>query len=90
MHGVTHGCDCCGDDVGSHKFCAYALETSAPGCIGSGVSSSSSYVGCFEDKNSARALPVEVEGRGWSADECESACVAGGYKYFAREWKGQW
>eukprot|EP00804_Cyclotella_cryptica_P026689 CCRYP_007925-RB/>CCRYP_007925-RB protein AED:0.36 eAED:0.36 QI:268/1/1/1/0.5/0.33/3/527/234 len=89
MHGVARGCDCCGDDVGSRKFCAYALDTSAPGCIGIGVSSSSSYVGCFEDKKLARALPVEVDGRGWSAEECEAACLADGYEYFAREWKGQ-
>jgi hypothetical protein len=28
-----------------------------------------------------RVLPVQIEGRGWSAPECDSACVAEGYEY---------
>ncbi|KAL3791707.1 hypothetical protein ACHAWO_006269 [Cyclotella atomus] len=88
-HGTASGCDCCGDNVGSNIFCAYALDTTAPGCGDSGVSASSTYVGCYANKNLARALPVEVPGKGWSAQECEAACEERGYEYFAREWKGQ-
>ena len=89
-HGVTSGCDCCGDNVGSNKFCAYALDTGAPGCVGSGVSANSAYVGCYANRNNARALPVQIPGKGWSASECEAACQDKGYEFFAREWKGQW
>jgi hypothetical protein len=89
-HGTASGCDCCGDNVGSNKFCAYALDTTAPGCGGTGVSDGSSYVGCYANRNNARALPVEIPGRGWSAQECESACNEKGYDFFGREWKGQW
>lgn len=89
-HGVASGCNCCGDNVGSSKFCAYAIDGTAPGCGGSGVSTSSTYVGCYRNKNKNRALPVQVDGTGWSAMECESACTARGFEFFAREWKGQW
>eukprot|EP00804_Cyclotella_cryptica_P027206 CCRYP_017183-RA/>CCRYP_017183-RA protein AED:0.06 eAED:0.21 QI:0/-1/0/1/-1/0/1/0/122 len=40
MDGVAWGCEYYSDNVVSYKFCAYALDTLAPGCIGSGVSSS--------------------------------------------------
>lgn len=89
-HGEATGCECCGDNVGSNKFCAYALDTTAPGCGGTGVSVSSSYVGCYANKNKSRALPVQIPGKGHSAQECEIACAEEGYEYFAREWKGQW
>lgn len=89
-HGTASGCNCCGDNVGSNKFCAYALDGTAPGCGGSGVSASSTYVGCYNNKNRQRALPVQVPGKGWSATECEMACEERGYDFFAREWKGQW
>ena len=48
----------------------------------------SSYLGCYKNKNQNRALPYEV-GRGYSANECETACTEEGYVHFAREWKGQ-
>jgi hypothetical protein len=73
----------------SNKFCAYALDTLVPGCDGSsGISESSSYMGCFANRNLARELLVQIEGRGWSAPECESACVAEGYDYLLGSGRG--
>lgn len=50
---------------------------------------SSSYLGCFNNRNNHRAFPYEVDGRDHSAGKCESTCSDMGFKYFAREWKGQ-
>jgi len=50
---------------------------------------SSSFLGCFKDRNNNRAMTHEVDGRYHSAEVCESTCADMGYMYFAREWKGQ-
>ncbi|KAL7552942.1 hypothetical protein ACHAWF_017901 [Thalassiosira exigua] len=49
----------------------------------------SSYLGCFQNRNNNRALPHEVDGRGHTAEECESACTDMGFMFFALEYKGQ-
>jgi hypothetical protein len=86
-HGMTSGCDCCGENVGGNKFCAYTLLSSAPGCVGSGTNSE--YVGCYADKNLQRALPIRIPGRQHTPIDCETECGARGYDYFAREFRGQ-
>ena len=46
-------------------------------------------MGCYVDRNRRRALPHEVHGRGYSAEDCHLECNKAGYKYFARQWRGQ-
>mmetsp|Transcript_11628 Transcript_11628/g.23760 ORF Transcript_11628/g.23760 Transcript_11628/m.23760 type:complete len:253 (-) Transcript_11628:270-1028(-) len=87
-HGVAMGCDCCGDNVGASRFCAWEAGASAPGCDGSG-SDHSAYLGCYANRKNDRALPVQVPGKGHTVMECEQACEAMGMSRFAREWKGQ-
>ena len=53
------------------------------------VSGGSSYVGCFEDRLNNRAISYQVDGKGHSAEECETACKSKDYTIFARQWKGQ-
>ena len=51
--------------------------------------SRSTYLGCFNDRNQNRAMSTEIEGRGYTARECESACAERGFLYFGRQWRGQ-
>ena len=46
-------------------------------------------MGCYVDRNRRRALPHEVHGRFYSAEDCHVECNKAGYKYFARQWRGQ-
>ena len=49
----------------------------------------STYMGCYNDRNQNRAMPVEIDGRGHTARECEEACAQRGFLYFGRQWRGQ-
>ena len=75
-------------------MCVYELQPAspppyqaAPGCTDR--FNAAPYLGCFEDKNNRRAFPYEVHGKGLSAEFCGMKCNQAGYKYFAREWRGQ-
>ena len=74
-------------------MCAYKVDTDddpfapAPGCAGQ--FNDAPYLGCYKDRNRRRALPYEVHGRPHSAEGCMNACNEAGYKYFARQWRGQ-
>lgn len=87
-HGSRTGCDCCGDDVGGNLMCVWMVGDSAPGCDGNGAPSST-YLGCYENKNRDRALPYKIDGQNHSAKDCQDACSKKDLKYFAREYKGQ-
>jgi len=50
---------------------------------------SSTYVGCYADRNLNRIMEKQIAGNGHSALMCESVCVDQGYMYFGREHKGQ-
>mmetsp|Transcript_3068 Transcript_3068/g.4610 ORF Transcript_3068/g.4610 Transcript_3068/m.4610 type:complete len:433 (-) Transcript_3068:54-1352(-) len=92
-HGTATNCDCCGTNVGANKMCVYKLQTAeapypaAPGCTDR--FNAAPYMGCYVDRNRRRALPHEVHGRGYSAEDCHVECNKAGYKYFARQWRGQ-
>ncbi len=49
----------------------------------------SDYIGCYEDRNNNRAMSHQIDGRGYTARECETKCAEEGYLYFARQWRGQ-
>ena len=75
-------------------MCVYELQPAspppyqaAPGCTDR--FNAAPYLGCFEDRNNRRALPYEVHGKGLSAEFCGMKCNQAGYRYFAREWRGQ-
>ena len=51
--------------------------------------SRSTYMGCYNDRNQNRAMPVEIDGRGHTARECEEACAERGFLYFGRQGRGQ-
>mmetsp|Transcript_7986 Transcript_7986/g.12092 ORF Transcript_7986/g.12092 Transcript_7986/m.12092 type:complete len:440 (+) Transcript_7986:246-1565(+) len=92
-HGTATNCNCCGTNVGANKMCVYKLQTAeapypaAPGCTDR--FNAAPYMGCYVDRNRRRALPHEVHGRGYSAEDCHVECNKAGYKYFARQWRGQ-
>eukprot|EP00986_Skeletonema_menzelii_P000688 scaffold195_cov161-Skeletonema_menzelii.AAC.3 len=92
-HGTASNCDCCGTNVGSNKMCVYELQTAeatyaaAPGCTDR--FNGAPYLGCYEDRNRKRALPHEVHGKFHSAEFCQMECKEAGYRYFARQWRGQ-
>jgi len=69
---------------------------SAPGCGGSSGTTHSVYIGCYDDKSNDRAMPFELYGGhsrikrlGHGAVDCERECSKLGYRYFAREFRGQ-
>lgn len=86
MHGPRGGCDCCGSNVGGNAMCVWMAGGTPEGC---GAAPSAPYLGCFRNKNRDRALDFNVGGRFHSAQTCMSECTSRGFKYFAREWKGQ-
>ena len=61
-----------------------ALSSSVEDCV-----TRSTYMGCYNDRNQNRAMPVEIDGRGHTARECEEACAERGFLYFGRQWRGQ-
>jgi hypothetical protein len=59
----------------------------APGCMDK--FHDAPYVGCYEDRQKDRALSHKVMGRYHSAETCHVECNKLGYRYFARQWRGQ-
>lgn len=81
--------------VGTPRFLASGSH-SAPGCGGSSGTIHSVYIGCYDDQSNDRAMPFELyEGHsrikrlGHGAVDCERECSKLGYRYFAREFRGQ-
>ncbi|KAL7546789.1 hypothetical protein ACHAWF_010121 [Thalassiosira exigua] len=71
-------------------------SASAPGCGPSPGTFHSPYLGCYVDKVGDRALPFELfagmsrnKRLGHGALDCERHCSQRGYRYFAREYRGQ-
>ena len=62
-------------------------EVVAPGCMDK--FHNAPYMGCYEDRQKDRALSHKVKGRYHSAETCHVECNKLGYRYFARQWRGQ-
>ena len=85
--------------IGKRKTPRYLQSTSAsasPGCGDTSGTYHSIYLGCYDDKLYSRAMPFELYGEmsrdkrlGHSALDCERECSSRGYRYFAREYRGQ-
>lgn len=59
----------------------------APGCMDK--FHDAPYLGCYEDRQKDRALSHKVMGRYHDAKTCHVECNKLGYRYFARQWRGQ-
>lgn len=59
----------------------------APGCMDK--FHDAPYIGCYEDRQKDRALSHKVMGRYHDAKTCHVECNKLGYRYFARQWRGQ-
>ena len=67
------------DGAGQHEV--------APGCMDK--FHDAPYMGCYEDRQKDRALSHKVMGRYHDAKTCHVECNKLGYRYFARQWRGQ-
>ena len=59
----------------------------APGCMDK--FHDAPYMGCYKDRQKDRALSHKVKGRYHDAKTCHVECNKLGYRYFARQWRGQ-
>lgn len=101
---MSRNCNCCGTNVGANKMCVYKLQPTsgigaagqqhdenevvvAPGCMDK--FHDAPYMGCYEDRQKDRALSHKVMGRYHDAQTCHLECNKLGYRYFARQWRGQ-
>ena len=78
------------------RYLQSSSSSSAPGCGGNSGTTHSVYLGCYDDEAKDRAMPFELyEGYssakrlGHAALDCERECSNLGYRYFAREFRGQ-
>eukprot|EP00588_Corethron_pennatum_P035636 CAMPEP_0194345600 /NCGR_PEP_ID=MMETSP0171-20130528/104949_1 /TAXON_ID=218684 /ORGANISM="Corethron pennatum, Strain L29A3" /LENGTH=783 /DNA_ID=CAMNT_0039112609 /DNA_START=54 /DNA_END=2405 /DNA_ORIENTATION=- len=95
-HGSSGSCNCEGSNVGRYVACVYdtssvtppvkapvAVPTTAPVA----TPSSYTYAGCYKDKKGSRMFSSEAQSRDASTEKCAKLCE--GYRYFARQFKGQ-
>ena len=84
-------------DESSHRlrgsFESDVIDAGVSGLVSSSISrelktdcvAGSVYLGCFKDRQNARAMEFQVPGKDHSAATCEAECSSRGYTHFGRE-----
>lgn len=76
--------------IGGNDLCSTsASDTVLKSAASVSGTHSSTYLGCYLDKKTARAFPFELPFKGHTAFDCERECSTRGYRFFGREFKGQ-